>query len=465
MNTTVDISSKEKSFKRSVIVATSISAFTFAFMTSAVNLAVPAIGREFNASAVELGWATSSYMLTSAAFMLIFGRLGDFIGRKKVFSIGLLLNTFLTIILVFSQNITMMIVLRALQGLTGAMVFGTNMAIVTAAFKPGERGKSMGINVTLTYLGLSLGPVIGGMLTQYFGWRSIFMFIVPFQIASLLLIRLKIKTEWIDTAGEKFDLKGAIAYGSALLAFMYGFSNLPAIKGWICLTVGILLGIVLVVIELKAANPIFEIRLFFTNRVFTFSSIAALINYLDTAAIGFFISLYLQYLKGFDARTAGMVMISQPAAMALMSSISGRLSDRFNPGIIASLGMGINFAGLVLLCFINENTHIAYIVPLLIMIGTGIGFFTPSNSNAIMSSVEKKYLGLASGFIGTVRCFGQMLSLGIAMILLSFYLGGVPITPSTYPSLIMVVRTGFFILAILSLCGIFASLVGTKRNN
>ena len=463
--TETQASGEEKSFKRSVLVSTSLTAFTFSFMTSAVNLALPAIGREFHASAVELGWITSSYLLSSAALMLIFGRLGDFIGRKKIFSTGLLLFTIITILLAFSRNITMMIILRVSQGLSGSMVFSTSMAIISSVFKPGERGKSMGINLTSVYSGLSLGPVIGGVLTQYLGWRSIFMIIVPFQIVSLLLIKLKVKTEWTGAASEKFDLKGAIVYGSALLSFMYGFSNLPAFNGWIFLASGILLGIVLIFIERMTANPIFDYRLFITNRVFTFSSIAALINYMATAAVGFFISLYLQYLKGFDARTAGMIMISQPAAMAMLAPFSGRLSDRLNPGIIASIGMGIIFTSLVLLCFINENTSVVFLIPLLLMIGMGIGLFTSPNTNAVMSSVEKEYLGLASGFVGTMRCIGQVLSMGIALILLSFYMGGAPITPSMYPGLVMTIRTGFLILAILSAFGIFASLVGKKRKN
>jgi MFS family permease len=457
-------SDEEKSFNRSVLIATSFAAFLTPFLGSGTNLALPAIGKAFNANAIEMGWIMSSYILTTAIFLLPFGRLGDIVGRKKIFSYGILLFTISTFCIIFSWNITAFIFFRILQGLSSAMIFGTSMAIITAVFKPGERGRAIGINVTATYLGLSMGPIIGGLLTQYLGWRGIFIFLVPFGIISLILIKQKMKAEWVDAVGEKFDLKGLIIYGVALFAFMYGFSILPSFTGWICLSAGLLLAVLFVFVELRVVNPVFELRLVLNNRTFAFSSIAAFINYSATSAIGFFISLYLQYLKDLDARTAGMIMISQPVAMMLLSPVAGKLSDKKNPCTIASIGMGFTFLGLTSLCFINENTHIAFLIALLTMLGVGFGLFSTPNSNAIMSSVEKKYLGTASGVVGTVRMVGQMISMGIAMMLMSLYIGRESISPSTYQGLISAMRTGFLIFAILSALGIFASLARNKRN-
>jgi len=277
-------------------------------------------------------------------------------------------------------------------------------------------------------------------------------------------MKLKIKTEWADAKGEKFDWKGSVVYTIALFGFMFGFSRLPANTGWICLASGLLLGTAFVFLELKTDNPIFDFKLILTNRVFAFSSIAALINYSATAAIGFFMSLYLQYLKGFDARAAGLIMISQPAAMALLSPVAGRLSDKMNPGIIASIGMGIITVDLVLLHFINENTQVIHLVILLVTMGAGFGLFSTPNSNAIMSSVQKNQLGTASGVIGTMRSIGQMMSMSIAMMLLAIYTGTEQISPETYGGLIKAIRTGFLTLAVLSVIGILASLARNKRN-
>ncbi|MGD0756924.1 MAG: MFS transporter [Bacteroidales bacterium] len=449
---------EEKSFKRSVLLVSAFAAFLTPFLTSAVNLALPSIGKELHANAITLGWVISSFILTSAIFLLPFGRLGDIIGRKKIFSFGILLFTISTFLIIFSRSIISLIILRVFQGFSSAMIFGTSMAILTSVFQPGERGKAIGINITATYLGLSLGPVIGGVLTHYLGWRSIFAFLVPFGIISLILIQRKIKTEWAEAIGERFDWQGSVIYGIALASFMWGFSKLPSSLGWLCITIAVLMAVVFLIFENKVSNPVFDIRLIMRNRVFAFSGIAALINYSATSAIGFFISLYLQYLKALDARTAGLIMISQPIAMTLLSPVAGKLSDKKNPGAIASIGMGITALGLILLCFITDATPDYFIVVLLLLMGIGFGLFSSPNSNAIMSSVEKRYLGVASGVVGTMRMVGQMMSMGIAMMLISLYIGKQTINPATYTGLISAMRTGFLIFSILSVLGIFASL-------
>jgi len=449
--------------KKSILLVATFAAFLTPFMGSAVNLALPAIGKDLNANAISLGWVISSFILSSAIFLLPFGRLADIIGRKKVFTTGIALFTLSTFLILFSHSITSLIILRMLQGVSSAMIFGTSLAIITSAFPPGERGKAMGINITAVYLGLSLGPVLGGLLTQYFGWRSIFAFLLPFGIISLVLIKVKIKTEWADARGEKFDWAGSLIYGGALTLFMYAFSRLPSPTGWICIVSGVIMAGGFIFVEEKVSNPVFDIRLILRNRVFAFSGIAALIHYSATSATGFFISLYLQYLKGLDARTAGLIMIAQPIAMTLLSPAAGKLSDKRNPGVIASIGMGLTASGLILLCFVSETTPMSLIVLLMIMMGIGFGLFSSPNSNAIMSSVEKRHLGVASGVVGTMRMVGQMMSMGIAMMLISLYIGKEKISPATYPGLISAMHTGFIIFSILSVFGIFASLARNKK--
>ena len=365
---------EENTSKKSVLLVATFAAFLTPFLGSAVNLALPAIGKDLNANAIQLGWVISSFILSSAIFLLPFGRFADIIGRKKIFSLGILLFTISTSLIIFSHSITSLIILRIFQGLSSAMIFGTSLAIITSVFEPGERGRAMGINITATYLGLSCGPVIGGLLTQYLGWRSIFAFLVPFALVSLILIKRRIKTEWADASGDRFDWRGAVIYGIALSSFMYGFSRLPSTTGWILITVGLIMAIVFLIAEKKTRNPVFDINLILHNRVFAFSGIAALIHYSATSATGFFISLYLQYLKGLDARTAGLIMISQPIAMTLLSPLAGKLSDKKNPGVIASAGMGLTAAGLILLCFIKETTPNYLIVLLLLLMGIGFGF-------------------------------------------------------------------------------------------
>jgi EmrB/QacA subfamily drug resistance transporter len=455
----------DKTLKRSVLTVSAFAAFLTPFMGSAINLALPAIGKDFNATALELGWIVSSFILASAIFLLPFGRLADILGRKKIFTSGILLFTISTFLIIFSWNIQSLIIFRIIQGIAGAMIFGTSLAIITSVFGPGERGRAMGINTTAVYTGLSSGPVIGGLLTQHWGWRSIFAILVPAGIVSLYLIFKKMKIEWSEAGGEKFDWRGSVIYGLSLASFMFGFSKLPSATGWILLGTGILLGLIFLIFEKIIASPVFDINLILHNRIFAFSGIAALIHYSATSATGFFISLYLQYLKGFDARSAGLIMISQPVMMALLSPVAGKLSDKYNPGIIASYGMGLTATGLIMLCFINPESPILLIIALLITMGAGFGIFSSPNSNAIMSSVEKKHLGVASAVVGTMRMAGQMMSMGIAMMLLALYVGRQAIVPSSYPGFMTGMRTGFIIFSVLCILGIFASLARNRSRN
>ena len=452
------ISGEEKSSKTAVLFAIVLTVFFVSFSIGAINIALPAIGNEFNASAVELGWIMSSFTLSSAIFLLPFGKLGDIFGRKRIFSTGIILFTISVFLIVFSQNFAMMILFRAIQGFASAMIFATSMAIITAVFNPGERGRAFGINVTAVYLGFVTGPFLGGLLTQFIGWRSIFIVTLPFLILSCILIKIKINIEWADAAGEKFDWKGSLTYGFAMFALMYGISILPSPMGWVSLAAGLLLAALFVFIELRVKNPVFEFSLIFNNKAFAFASSASLLIYAATNALPFFTSLYLQYLKGFDARVAGLIMMSQPLAMTLMAPVAGKLSDKKNPGLIASVGIGIVSFGLILLCFINENTPIPYLIALLALVGAGFGIFSAPNQNALMSSVEKKHLGIASGTLGTARSIGQMMGMSAAMMLLLFYTGTEPINPSTFPALISAIRTGFLIFAVFSALGTFVSL-------
>jgi EmrB/QacA subfamily drug resistance transporter len=454
---------EDKTLKRSVLLVSSFAAFLTPFMGSAINLALPSIGKDLHANAISLGWVVSSFILASSIFLLPFGKLGDIIGRKRVFSMGILLYTISTFLIIFTRSINSLIIFRIMQGISGSMIFGTSLAIITSVFPQGERGRAMGINITATYFGLSSGPIIGGILTQYLGWRSIFGFLVPFGIVSLILIQKKMKSEWAEAHGEKFDWRGSVLYGISLTGIMYGFSRLPFALGWIFLLTGIAMMFAFFFLEASIANPVFDFKLMLHNRIFAFSGLAALIHYSATSATGFFLSLYLQYLKGLDARSAGLIMISQPIAMALLSPVAGKLSDRKNPGIIASVGMGLTASGLILLCFIKETTSIHLIVILLIIMGVGFGLFSSPNSNAIMSSVEKRHFGVASGVIGTMRMIGQMMSMGIAMMLLALFIGKNEINPGSYPGLISGMRVGFVIFSTLCILGIFASLARNEK--
>lgn len=452
--------------KNVALIVATLSSFLTPFMGSSVNIALPSIGGEFQLNAVILSWVATAYLLAAAMFLVPFGRIADIYGRKKIFTGGVIIYTLSSLLAAISTSAAMLISFRVLQGIGGAMIFGTGVAILTSVFPPGDRGRALGINAAAVYIGLSLGPPAGGFLTEHFGWRSVFLTNVFLGLIIIIAIIWGLKGEWRGAKGEKVDFTGAIIYSLALVAVMYGFSLLPAMIGGVLIITGVLGILGFIRWEMRVESPLLNISLFRNNSVFTFSNLAALINYSATSATGFLLSLYLQYVKGVGPEHAGLILVSQPVVMAVLSPLAGRLSDRVEPRLLASIGMALTTLGLVLLAFLNQDTGFGFILTSLIILGSGFGLFSSPNTNAVMSSVEKKFYGVASGTLGTMRLIGQMLSLGIAMLLFALYLGQVQITPEYYPLFVKSIRTAFIIFAVLCFGGIFASLArGRVRRN
>jgi EmrB/QacA subfamily drug resistance transporter len=448
--------------KRIVLFIAVLAGFITPFDGSAVNIALPTLGAEFHMDAIALSWVATAYLLSSAVFLVPFGKIADIYGRKKIFLYGIAVFSLASLAMVMVSSTEMLIVIRVIQGLGSAMIFGTGAAIVTSAFPPGERGTALGIYITAVYIGLSSGPFIGGIMTQHFGWRSIFFVNVPIGVITILLIKWKLKGEWTECKGEKFDVTGSVIYGSAVVAVMYGFSILPDMEGAFLIVTGIIGVIIFVLYEMRIPYPVLDIRLLTKNRVFALSNLSALISYSATFAVTFLLSLDLQYTKGFTPQQAGFILIAQPVVQAMISPIAGRLSDRVEPRFIASLGMAIIAVGLFLLTFIAETTPIWYMVLALLILGTGFGLFSSPNTNVIMSSVDKRFYGVASGMSGTMRLLGQMLSMGIAMMILAVVTGPVVITPEYYPQFVTSLHYVFVLFTIFCLVGVFASLVRGK---
>ncbi|MDW7732806.1 MAG: MFS transporter [Methanolobus sp.] len=454
--------SASKTEKRIVLLIAVLAGFITPFDGSAVNIALPTIGAEFNMDAIALSWVATAYLLSSAVFLVPFGKLADIHGRKRIFLYGIMVFSFASLLMTMVPSTGMLIGLRMVQGMGSAMIFGTGVAILTSVFPPGERGTALGIYITAVYIGLSSGPFLGGILTQYFGWRSIFLVNVPIGIIAIILILWKLKGEWAECRGERFDLIGSVIYGASVIAVMYGFSVLPDVKGFSLIAVGIIGVLIFAMYELRIPSPVLDIRLLTDNRVFALSNLAALINYSATFAVTFLLSLDLQYTKGFTPQQAGFILVVQPVMQAVISPMAGRLSDRVEPRFIASAGMGLTATGLFLLTFITETTPIRYMIIALLVLGTGFGLFSSPNTNVIMSSVDKRFYGVASGMNGTMRLLGQMLSMGIAMMILAIVVGPVVITPEYYPQFVTSLHYAFILFTILCIIGIFASLARGK---
>ena len=444
--------------KRAALLVASVASFLTPFMGSAVNVALPSIGTSFNSNAIVLGWIATSYILTAAIFLIPFGRAADILGRKKIFLTGIVLFTIASLFCGLADSVTMLIIYRVFQAVGSSMIFGTGIAILTSVFPANERGKAVGITIASVYTGLAVGPFAGGMLTGILGWRSVFFSVVPLGLIAVYFVLRNLKGEWADSKGEKFDWAGSFVYGISLALIMYGFSKLPDVQGYIYIVSGLFAMTVFVFWELHIPNPVLELKLFKDNITFRYSNLAALINYSATFAIGFLLSFYLQEVRHLSAQHAGMVLVSSPVIMALLSPVAGKLSDRVEPRFLASLGMGISALGLVFLFFINDHTNINVLVLILLLLGLGFALFSSPNTNAVMGSVERRHLGVASGSLGTMRLLGQMFSMGIAMMLFALFIGDT----GDINGLMKAVKAAFGIFATLCFLGIFASLARGK---
>jgi len=449
---------QQKTTQKSALIVAVTGYFITPFMGSSINVALPAIAQTFHIDAVLLSWIPTAYLLAIGVTLVPMGRLSDIYGRKKIMVLGFSAFSIASLMSTLAWSAYALIFFRIIQGVGSGMFFGTTMAILISIYPPGERGKVLGITVSAVYIGLSSGPFIGGILTTQISWRGLFALTFVLSVAVVGLIFMKLKGEWAEAKGESFDIWGSLVYGLALILLIAGFSLLPDPKSLYLILLSISGFIAFVVIEKRVASPVFHMDLLLHNRVFALSNLAALIHYSSTFAVTFLLSLYLQYIKSLSAQTAGLILIAQPVMMALFSPLAGKVSDRIEPRLLSSAGMALTFCGIMLFTRLTADSHIIFIVATLLLLGFGFAIFSSPNMNAIMSSVERRFLGVASGSAGTMRVLGQLFSMGIATLVLALIMGRVPITAAVYPQLIKSIRITLMIFSGLTFAGIFASL-------
>jgi len=449
-----------------ILVVTTIAAFCTSFAASSVNVALPILGQDLHMGAVAVNWVVTAYVLTSAVFVMPLGRLADRWGRHRVFRWGMIAYCVGSATAVFSWNPEWLIAARALTGLGAAMTFVTATAVLVAAYPPHERGRVLGINVAMVYFGLSAGPALGGVIVQWLGWRGLFVVHAALAAIAVVLLLWKLRIHDQMHLPGRFDFGGSLLYGAGLAALLIGVSQLPNLTGAILVGSSICLLVFFWIVEQRRPNPILPVSLFLKNRTFAFSNLAAMISYSATFAVAFFLSLYLEVVRGLSPSITGLLLISQPLIQAIFSPLTGRLSDRVSPRLLASLGMALTALGLAGISFLGTSTPIAFILGDLILLGLGFALFSSPNTNAIMGSVEKPDLGLASATVATMRIVGQMLSMALALVLMSLFVGQQPLGPASAADFLTAQQWAGAISAVLCALGIVASLArGSLRTS
>ncbi len=442
----------------SILAIVAVTSFMGTFLISSVNIALPAIEKSFRLEAVTLSWVVTSFLLSTAMFLLPVGRWGDLTGIRRIFKIGVIIFTLSSLASGLAGSGQWLIVLRFIQGIGAAFTSTTGPAILVSAFLPQHRGRVLGFSVSAVYLGLAFGPFVGGILTQYLGWRSIF-FVSSFLgvVTTVIAFLFLGKDSLSATSRKKPDLKGTVFYMIGLVALVYGSSRIPAVSGWLLMGGGSLALVIFWALESKSYMPVIETKLFTHNRLFAFSNLAALINYSATFAIVFLLSLYLQKIKGLSPRDAGAILVAQPIMMAVFSPVAGRLSDRIQPRYLTTLGMTMCTLGLAAFAFLSDTTSVVLIIILLIWVGLGFAFFSSPNMNTIMSSVNKTQLGLASGTASTMRVVGQITSMTIATLFFAGMFGNQTVEAVSSLLFLKALKWGFISFSIISAVGIYFS--------
>lgn len=435
------------------------TAFLMTFTGSALTLAVPDMGAYFGVSAVTVGWLITVYTLVVAAFSVPWGRIADLTGRKRILVIGMIIFMITSIVGIFGTSMLMMIICRGIQGIGASMVFSTNTAILISAFSGKERGKILGYSIAATYTGLSAGPVIGGFLNHNFGWRSIFVFVAVISIVVLIIAWWKLPSDKKEEASADYDRLGTVLYIAMIVLIMYGLSDVGnGIVPVMIAVVGFIFAIIFVKHELKAEAPIIKVRMFSHNIAYTFSNVAALLNYGATFAISYLLSIYLQIVMGYSSQTAGLILLVQPLLQAVLSPRAGKLSDRISPFKLASAGMGLCAVGVLICAFLGTGSPLAMVIIALAVGGVGFAFFSSPNTNAVMACVEKEDYGVASSILATMRSIGHTMSMVIVTLIVSGYMGTQALADADPQVLVKVMHTAFAIYTVICAAGIFFSL-------
>jgi EmrB/QacA subfamily drug resistance transporter len=445
-----------------VLLVTTIGAFLSTFAGSSVNVALPSLGGELGLSGLALNWVSTAFVLGTAVILLPMGRFGDIFGRKRLLAAGCAVFAAGSCLSGLAPTGDLLIAGRALTGIGSSMLAPTAAAILVASYPPKERGRVLGLNVAAVYLGLSAGPFIGGFVTVLLGWRGLLMLHVVLAAGMMAMVLALLRDQWRNAHGEKMDWAGSAIYAAGLSALLIGFSELPGLGGMLLLLAGAAALGGFVAWELKCRHPLLNVRLFRGNRAFALSNLAAMISYSATFSVAFFLSLYLQVLRGLPPQAAGLLLVAQPVVQAVFSPLTGRLSDRVQPRFLASVGMACCVAGLALLAIVDAATPLVLVVAALVLLGLGFALFSSPNTNAVMGAVEHKHLGIASATISTMRVVGMAASMGLALVLFSVFLGQAPVSPQSAEPFMGALRAAFAISAVLCFLGIFASLARGK---
>jgi EmrB/QacA subfamily drug resistance transporter len=460
MNNDCTFSPKER---RIVLIACCIGGFITPLITTMINLALPTIGAEFGISEHDREWLVIMFFLSSVAFLVPMSRLSDLYGKRKMFIIGIVIVLIASVMSAFADSFSLLLFWRLVTGVGAASIASASISMIAQVYPRSQRGLPLAINTMFIYIGASLGPSLGGFLTEAFGWESIFLAIIPFSVAALVPLLL-FKGEFCTSKGEPFDIKGTILYGVGIVAMMYGVITLPNTLSLAFIAGGAVLLTAFFRFEKRTEYPVLKVGLF-RERVFKRATLSTLLNYGASYAVLLTMSMYLQDVGGFSPGKAGMIILAQPVIQAVITPFAGRLSDKIDPRKLTTAGMLMMCIGTALMITITEEVIMLKVYLTLMITGLGYALFSAPNTNLIMGSVSPKNYSESSGLISAMRQIGMMVSVAILMCMISVFMGTNAVITDDIPSFINAVRVAFSICFVLAVIGTYMTWTARDKPN
>lgn len=413
-----------------ILLAVGVGSFMSALDGSVVNTILPVVRGAFGSDVASIEWVVTVYLLVVSGLLLSVGRLGDLRGHRLVYVLGFVVFVLGSALCGLAPSVIALVASRALQALGAAMLFANAPAILTKNFPAVERGRALGLQATMTYLGLTAGPSLGGWLSDQLGWRSVFYINLPVGLTAVWLSLRFIPRDPAPEQAERFDPAGAVLFLLGLVTLLLGLNQGHA-WGWTSLPIiGLMAAAVLllsafVAVESRVRFPMLDLSLF-RRRLFSASVTSAVLNYVCLYSIVFLLPFYLIQGRGLSPSHAGLLLTAQPLVMAVVAPLSGTLSDRIGSRIPSSLGMAILACGLFMLSRLGPQSPLATVAAALAVAGLGTGIFISPNTSALMGSAPRNRQGIASGVLATSRNVGMVIGVGVAGAIFTTIVGLAP---------------------------------------
>ena len=404
-------------------IITAVGLFTFmsTLDTSIVNIAIPTISKDLNVSMSQTEWIVTVYLLVVCSLLLLFGKIGDVVGKIKVFKLGMIIFTLGSFLCGLKISFWVLIGSRMIQGLGAAMTMSTNNGIVTEVFKDSERGRSLGLIGTFVALGSIAGPGIGGLVLGFLPWGFIFWINIPVGIFAYLL-GLKVLPKDITYQKSPIDFPGFVAFSISIISIigLMSYAQLNGFKSFVVLLltlVFVVSFVIFILLERKTTYPLVDLSLF-RQKAFTISLISVLLIFIGNFAFNVVGPYYLQNLRKLDPGKSGIILMAFPIAQVIFSPIAGRLTDKFGATILIRTGIIAIIISQIGFCFFHGKTAMWFVYATIALLGLGNGLFQSPNNALTMASIDMKHLGIAGGLNALFRNLGMVFGLTISTTIL-----------------------------------------------